>query len=64
MTGPIRFDAEKDLEPTAFDERIRRLASRMKELGLSWQPYVGCFVWDADNRIKPESLFPAGFISS
>jgi hypothetical protein len=55
---PIRFDPEKNLAPTAFDERICRLASRMKRLGLNWQPHVGCFVWDPDNWIKPESPFP------
>ena len=58
MIKPIRFDPEKDLAPTAFDERICRLASRMKSLGLDWQPHVGCFVWDPDNWIKPESPFP------
>ena len=58
MIKPSRFDPEKDLAPTAFDERICRLASRMKSLGLDWQPYVGCFVWDPDNRNKPESPFP------
>jgi hypothetical protein len=55
---PIRFDPEKDLAPTAFDERICRLALRMKILGLDWQPHVGCFVWDPDKWIKPESPFP------
>jgi hypothetical protein len=30
----------------------------MKDLGLNWQPHVGCFVWDPDNWIKPESPFP------
>ena len=58
MIKPIRVDPEKDLAPTAFDERICHLASRMKSLGLDWQPYVGCFVWDPDNRNKPESPFP------
>ena len=58
MIKPIRFDPEKNLAPTAFDERICRLASRMKSLGLDWQPHVGCFVWDPDNWIKPESPFP------
>jgi hypothetical protein len=54
----IRFDPEKNLAPTAFDDRICRLASIMKSLGLDWQPHVGCFVWDPDNWIKPESPFP------
>jgi hypothetical protein len=55
---PIRFDPEKDLPPTPFDERICRLALEMKDLGVNWQPHVGCFVWDPDNWIKPESPFP------
>jgi hypothetical protein len=55
---PIRFDPEKDLPPTPFDDRICRLALKMKDLGLGWQPHVGCFVWDPDNWIKPESPFP------
>jgi hypothetical protein len=55
---PIRFDPEKDLPPTPFDDQICRLALEMKNLGLDWQPHVGCFVWDPDNWIKPESPFP------
>jgi len=58
VVKPIRFDPEKDLPPTAFDDRICRLALKMKDLGLNWQPHVGCFVWDPDNWIKPESPFP------
>mgnify|MGYP001112210980 CR=1 FL=1 len=30
----------------------------MKDFGLNWQPHAGCFVWDPDNWIKPESPFP------
>ena len=40
------------------NERICRLALEMKSLGLTWQPHVGCFVWDPDHWIKPESPFP------
>ena len=58
MIKPTRFDPEKDLPPTPFDDRICRLALKMKDLGLNWQPHVGCFVWDPDNWIKPESPFP------
>jgi len=58
MMAPIRFNPEKDLAPTPFDEQICRLALEMKSLGLIWQPHVGCFVWDPDNWIKPESPFP------
>ena len=56
--APIRFNPEKDLAPTPFDEQICRLALEMKNIGLTWQPYVGCFVWDSDSWIKPESPFP------
>ncbi len=41
--APIRFNPEKDLAPTPFDEHICRLALEMKSLGLTWQPHVGCF---------------------
>ena len=56
--APIRFNPEKDLAPTPFDEQICRLALEIKNIGLTWQPHVGCFVWDPDNWIKPESPFP------
>ena len=54
----IRFNPEKDLAPIPFSERICRLASDLKKLGLNWQPHVGCFVWDPDGFIKTESPFP------
>ena len=31
---------------------------QMKQLGLNWQPHVGCFVWDPNGFIKPDSPFP------
>lgn len=55
---PIRFDPEKDLAPMPFDERICRRALEMKNHGLAWRPHVGCFVWDPDEVIKPDSPFP------
>jgi hypothetical protein len=55
---PIRFNPEKDLAPIPFDERVCRLALDLKNLGLNWQPHVGCFVWDPDKLIKPASPFP------
>lgn len=54
----IRFNEEKDLAPIPFDERICRLALDLKNLGLTWQPHVGCFVWDVDNLIQVDSPFP------
>lgn len=53
-----RFNAEKDLAPMPFDEGICRKALEMKKSGLTWQPHVGCFVWDPDQFIKPASPFP------
>jgi hypothetical protein len=54
----IRFNPEKDLAPTPFDEKICRLAFNLKILWLNWQPHVGCFVWDPDGFIKAASPFP------
>ena len=55
---PIRFNPTDDLAPMPFDEQICRLASDLKNLGLNWQPHVGCFVWDPDSCIKANSPFP------
>ena len=53
-----RFNPEKDLAPMPFDERICHRALEMKENGLVWRPHVGCFVWDPDENIIPDSPFP------
>ena len=53
-----RFNAEKDLAPMPFDERICLRSLEMKKDGLAWRPHVGCFVWDPDEFIKPASPFP------
>jgi hypothetical protein len=58
MNTFMGFNPDEDLAPTPFDEKICRLALEMKELGLSWRPHVGCFVWDPDQHIKPTSPFP------
>lgn len=55
---PQHFDAESDLPPMPFDDRICRLAREIKELGLAWKPHVGCFVWDPEHHIQPDSPFP------
>jgi hypothetical protein len=55
---PIRFNSQKDLAPVVFDTQTCRLANELKQLGISWQPHVGCFVWDPDEHIKAESPFP------
>jgi hypothetical protein len=53
-----RFDPEKDLAPMPFDNRVCLQALEMKKRGLVWRPHVGCFVWDPDEYIKPDSPFP------
>jgi hypothetical protein len=55
---PIAFNPENDLAPIPFNERVCWLARQMKQLGLTWQPHVGCFVWDPDGFIEPDSPFP------
>jgi hypothetical protein len=55
---PIPFNSQKDLAPVAFDTQTCRLANELKQLGIPWQPQVGCFVWDPDEHIKAESPFP------
>ena len=53
-----RFNPEEDLAPIPFDEQIRLKALEMKNSGLVWRPHVGCFVWDPEEIIKPDSPFP------
>jgi hypothetical protein len=53
-----KFNPEKDLAPMPFDEDICRKALELRTSGLAWQPHVGCFVWDPDGFIKPDSPFP------
>ena len=55
---PVHFDPEKDLAPLPFDDRICQRALQMKAAGLKWRPHVGCFIWDPENNIKPDSPFP------
>jgi hypothetical protein len=54
----IPFNAETDKAPIPFNPVIVKAAQRLKELGLPWTPHVGCFVWDAENRIDVASPFP------
>ena len=53
-----RFNPEEDLAPRPFDKQIRLKALEMKNSGLVWRPHVGCFVWDPEEIIKPDSPFP------
>ena len=56
---PVRFDPEKDLATTPFEERHILLAQELKRLGLPFEPHVGCFVWDPQNVIAADSPFPS-----
>jgi hypothetical protein len=56
---PVRFDPDKDLATTPFDERHMLLARELKHLGLAFEPHVGCFVWDPQNVISADSPFPS-----
>jgi hypothetical protein len=58
-TTPIRFDPQKDLEPTPFDAALCGLALTLKQKNLGRQPHVGCFVWDPDGRIAVARNMPA-----
>jgi hypothetical protein len=53
-----RFNPEEDFAPMPFDKQICLKALEMKNSGLVWRPHVGCFVWDPDEIIKPDSPFP------
>jgi hypothetical protein len=55
---PIPFNSQKDLAPVVFGTQTCRLANELKQLGISWQPHVGCFVWDPHEHITAESPFP------
>jgi hypothetical protein len=55
---PIPFNPEADLAPIRFSKRRLVLAREMKDRGLPWQPHVGCFVWDVEEMIQPDSPFP------
>ena len=54
----IPFNLHKDLAPVVFDTQTCHLANKLKQLGIQWQPHVGCFVWDPDEHLKAESPFP------
>ena len=55
---PIPFDPKTDLAPVPFQKAHLELARKLKQRGLGWRPHVGCFVWDAQGRIKADSPFP------
>jgi len=54
----ILFNSQTDIPPILFDAEICRLAAEMKRLVITWQPHVGCFVWDPEKIIKVDSPFP------
>ena len=55
---PIRFNPDTDLAPIPFEQRPLELALKLKKAGLKWQPHVGCFAWDRERLIQPDSPFP------
>jgi hypothetical protein len=55
---PIPFNPAVDMAPIPFDGKHLELAREMKQRGLVWTPHVGCFVWDHEKHIQPESPFP------
>ena len=55
---PKPFNPDKDLATIVFDTQICQLARKIKNLGINWQPNVGCFIWDPDKIIKADSPFP------
>jgi len=55
---PVQFNPDTDLAPTPFDERHLEAAEKLKNLGLKFQPHVGCFVWDSQELIAAPSPFP------
>ena len=55
---PVPFNPQKDLAPVVFDIETCHLAAKIKQLGIDWQPHVGCFVWDPDEHIEADSPFP------
>lgn len=46
------------MAPIPFNKRVLKSALNLKNLGLDWQPHVGCFVWDEQKQIGVPSPFP------
>jgi hypothetical protein len=55
---PVPFNSASNLAPMPFDLRHALLARKLKNLGLPWQPHVGCFVWDPDGYVEAPAPFP------
>ena len=58
MMQPTPFSPANNHAPIPFSRQICLLAEKLKEAGLSWQPHVGCFVWDPSGHIAVPSPFP------
>jgi len=58
MMKPIPFSPANNHAPIPFNRQLCLLAQELKEAGLSWQPHVGCFVWDPSGHIAVPSPFP------
>ena len=52
------FSSNTNFPPIPFDRRHCEMAEALKNNGLSWEPHVGCFVWDRDGLIEASSPFP------
>jgi hypothetical protein len=46
------------ITPIPINDTVLASALRLKRLGLSWSPHVGCFVWDREAVIPAPSPFP------
>jgi len=55
---PVLFDPDQDIPPIPFDHRHARMAEKLKQLGLPFEPHVGCFVLDPREFISVSSPFP------
>ncbi len=55
---PIPLDPAIHMAPITFSQEHLDLAREMKQRGLTWQPHVGCFVWDYEEHIQTGSPFP------
>jgi hypothetical protein len=52
------FDPGKDIPPIPFQKDLLEKALELKRKGLSWEPHVGCFVWDHQHSMGVPSPFP------
>ena len=51
------WDQGSHVPSIPFTRKHCNIAARMKDAGLSWEPQVGCFVWDSSQTIDAPSPF-------